>query len=234
MTFLPIGNTWWRETLGVSGSVQIAEQEDPTATPIPPTQGCTRSKGFWKNHPQMWGTDQLPIGSQMFLQPALLDILKMHGNHSGDATIILAQQLIAAKLNVVAGASITAIGDALAQADALLKNYPVGSNPPSPDRNALIAVSMTLEAFNKGQMGPSHCADDDEEDEDDSGEKGKLTPIPMKPEMPPEKPGDPAPAVEATAPPVPPPIATPIPPAPPPPPALPPPPPGEEPTPAPL
>lgn len=230
MTFLPIGNTWWHETLGVTGSVSVMEIEDTPTPTAPPNAGCTRSKGFWKNHAEVWPVDQLPIGAQMLTQAQMLDLLKMHGNNGGDATIILVQQLIAAKLNVVAGASIAAIGDSLAQADALLTQNPPGSNPPDPNRNALIAVSQTLDMFNNGQLGPPHCGDDDEEKDDPK-------PKPLKPETPPQKPDDPAPAIEATPTPVPPPpapTATPVPPAPPAQPALPPPAPGKEPTPAPL
>src|SRR5688572_27981573 len=71
-------------------------------------ESCVHSHGYWKNHVAQWPTASLVLGDTTFAghtyqQHDLLSLL--NGPAQGDASVILAMQLIAAKLNVANGAS---------------------------------------------------------------------------------------------------------------------------------
>lgn len=170
---IPVGNSLWFENLTIDGSittqVQTPTPDAPTPTPI--IYGCTYTLGYWKNHPDAWPVDSIGVGSISLSKSAAIDVLKLPTH--GDATLILAQQLIPAKLNVLIGANPIAIGDTIQQADALLSQFPLGSSPQGGSRDSLIALSETLDAFNNGLLGPPHCGDNDEAVEDPT-----ETPVP--------------------------------------------------------
>jgi hypothetical protein len=77
----------------------------------------------------------------------------------GNGLVSLAEQLIAAKLNVLNGAPVPAsVADAIAQADALIKNAaspnsipPVGDGYLSPSATA--SLTSELESYNSGMVG---------------------------------------------------------------------------------
>ena len=78
------------------------------ATPTPTPAGvCPLSQGYWKNHPNAWPVNSLMLGSQTYTKAELLAILNTPGG--GDASMILAVQLIAAKLNIAAGSDPTPV-----------------------------------------------------------------------------------------------------------------------------
>jgi len=80
------------------------------------TDFCPRGHGYWKNHPADWPVMNLDLGANNLDQAGLLDIL--NATPRGDATVILARALIAAKLNMAAGAG-DDIADVIDAADAL-------------------------------------------------------------------------------------------------------------------
>src|SRR5262245_50659322 len=90
---------------GDSGqSVELGASED-----------CTLTQGYWKNHADAWPVDSLTIGGTTYTKDELLTILWTPT--TGDASLILGHQLIAALLNAAAGASVppevqTALDDA--------------------------------------------------------------------------------------------------------------------------
>ena len=132
----------------------------PTDTPVPPTStpvgnSCTYTQGYWKNHAEDWPVDEVVLGSITYSKAEALTILKTPTR--GNATYILAHQLIAAKLNVANGADGSAVADTITDADAWLTQYPVGSNVPRDDRQAAIEMANILDAFNNGNIGPGHC-----------------------------------------------------------------------------
>jgi len=70
----------------------------------------------------------------------------------------LAHQLIAAKLNIAAGADGSAVSGAIAAADALIGDLvvpPVGTDTLQPADTG--ALTTTLANFNEGATGPGHC-----------------------------------------------------------------------------
>ena len=123
-------------------------------THCPPGQG-TYTLGYWKNHGCLWPVDEITIGGVTYSKFRAMCILWT--SPEGDATYILAHQLIAAKLNVANGADGSAVADAIRDADAWLVEHPLGSNPCDPARQAGINLSETLTDYNEGRIGPGHA-----------------------------------------------------------------------------
>jgi hypothetical protein len=124
----------------------------PTATP----GGCVRGQGFWKNHPDEWPVTELQLGNVTYNQQELLDIL--HQPVRGNGLLILARQLIAAKLNIAAGADPSCIQETIAEADALIGDLvipPVGDGYLRPRDAAPLAG--ILGDFNEGGMCAPAC-----------------------------------------------------------------------------
>ena len=121
--------------------------DDPVVTDF-----CSRGPGYWKNHPADWPVPALDLGGSNLDQSALLDILGTPAR--GDATVILARALIAAKLNMAAGAG-EGIAAVVADADAYLATHPVGSDPAKPDRMTALSFLEALGEYNSGD-----CEDD--------------------------------------------------------------------------
>jgi len=126
--------------------------------------GCTYTQGYWKTHGPIpvgnnsneWPVAGLTLGSVNYTDLQLLAIFNTPAQ--GNGLISLAHQLIAAKLNVAAGADDSAAAGAIAAADALIGSLVVppsgaGSLPSS----ATSALNATLTSYNEGQIGPGHC-----------------------------------------------------------------------------
>jgi len=128
----------------------------PTATPSGTPGGCVRGQGFWKNHPEQWPVTELQLGNVTYTQQQLLDIL--HQPVRGNGLLILAHQLIAAKLNIAAGADPSCIQETIAEADALIGDLvipPVGDGYLRPRDAAPLAG--ILGDFNEGRMCAPAC-----------------------------------------------------------------------------
>jgi len=135
-------------------------------------EACVRSMGYWKNHPEAWPVDAVVVGEIPYSDDGALDILETPPK--GDATYILAHQLIPALLNIGAGGDGSPVADTVAQADSWLTDHPLGSDPPDPERSQGISLSDTLEEFNTGQLGPESC---DEDEDPDPGPDEEMTTI---------------------------------------------------------
>ena len=129
--------------------------ETPTATATPEANNCTYSIGYWKNNPSEWPTNSLTLGGITYNQTELLNILNTPPQ--GDASYILAYQLMGAKFNVLQGADSSAIANTLPNADAWLTANPLGSNPTGTTRQDGIAAAQILDDFNRGIIGPGNC-----------------------------------------------------------------------------
>ena len=119
---------------------------------------CTYTMGYWMNHPEAWPVEEIEIGGVTHTKEDAIIILETPPE--GDATYILAHQLIAAKLNVANGAESNGLGDTITDADAWLTANIFGSDPTDPARAQGIALAEVLDDFNNGLLGPSHCADE--------------------------------------------------------------------------
>jgi hypothetical protein len=127
---------------------------EPPPPPPPPPGGCSYTIGFWKNHTDVWPVGSLTLGGVLYNQTELLAILNQAPK--GDKTIILAHQLIGAKLNLENGADPTALGTTIADADAWLAAHGgVGSGLKDWDGGE--TYSTTMDNYNNGFIGPGHC-----------------------------------------------------------------------------
>jgi len=128
----------------------------------PPATACPRTQGFWKNHlaavdAALEGIGFLVVGGQNLTADQLIAILKTPPK-KGDATLILAHQLIATKLNLLTGSDSAPILATVLAADALL----AGVSPPFAFVHAsttlgqqMVALAKTLDQYNNGANTPT-------------------------------------------------------------------------------
>jgi hypothetical protein len=143
---------------------------------------CTLTQGYWKTHVCAWpspfapapildpingsptgacscdsdATHTMLLGSVAYTQCQLLVILNQPA--AGNGLIALAHQLIAAKLNIAAGADGSAVAQAITDADALIGSLvvpPVGSGSLAPSVTSELTTALTN--YNEGATGPGHC-----------------------------------------------------------------------------
>ncbi|MBE0567072.1 MAG: hypothetical protein IH621_14015 [Krumholzibacteria bacterium] len=124
----------------------------------PTGDACNYTPGYWKNHEENWPVTSLTLGSTTYNQAQLLAIMGCPVR--GDATIILAYHLIAAKLNVLNGSD-PSINGAISQADALLAQYPLKSKPDGAARGMILDVKDQLADYNELGCGDEDMGDDD-------------------------------------------------------------------------
>ena len=78
----------------------------------------------------------------------------------GNGLVILAHQLIAAKLNIANGADPTAVQQAITDADNMIGGLvapPIGNGYLAPGQTG--DLTETLTEYNEGTIGPGHCND---------------------------------------------------------------------------
>ena len=127
-----------------------------TVSTLAAAQNCTFTIGYYKNHPEAWPVTSLTLGTVSYTQAQLLSIL--NESAGGNGLIILAHQLIAAKLNVAGGADPSFIASTIAASDAQIGGLvvpPVGSG--SLTSASTSANAHTLDDWNNGITGPGHC-----------------------------------------------------------------------------
>jgi len=122
-----------------------------------PSYVCPHSQGFWKTNPNAWPVTLLMLGSQQYTQAELLVILK--STTKADASMILAKQLIAAKLNIAAGSDPAPINTQISQADTLLSGF-IGKLPYQIKTKSAIGKQMLdlaaiLEQYDLKQLTPN-------------------------------------------------------------------------------
>lgn len=89
-----------------------------------------------------------------------VSILDRAGDNSNGVNKLYAQ-LLAAKLNVAAGASDGAVATTIAQADTFLatKNAADWSKLSKNDKTKVNGWASTLDKYNNGLIGPGHCTE---------------------------------------------------------------------------
>jgi hypothetical protein len=142
----------------------------------PADRGCTRTQGYWKNHskygPAPYDATWAKLGEDnIFYYSLLTNYLEINTpSAGGNAYHILARQFIAARLNMLAGASAPdEVEDAMADAHDLFNdpdNTPItigllrGSDPL---RKEFLRLAEILDDYNNGRIGPGHCDEEDQE-----------------------------------------------------------------------
>src|SRR5262249_16999965 len=98
-----------KDAAGNIGTVNCSVTVNP-----PTSKVCGLTWGYWKNHLSAWPVTSLTLGSQVYSQSELINILGLPV--AGDASISLAHQLIAAKLNVLNGTNPATAGTSITDA----------------------------------------------------------------------------------------------------------------------
>ena len=92
------------------------------------------------------------LGSQTYTQAELLTILNTPS--TGDASLILAKQLIAAKLNIANGSDPAPISSTIAHAESLLSMFsgklPYNVDPSTPIGRRMVRDANRLDRYNSG------------------------------------------------------------------------------------
>lgn len=117
---------------------------------------CPGTPGYWGSHTDVWPVSQLTLGAQTYSFAELVALLNMPTG--GDASMSLTQHLIAAKLNILAGADPAPANAAIAQADALLALFsgklPYHVKPRTAMGQAMLDVKNVLDHYNNGDLTP--------------------------------------------------------------------------------
>jgi len=131
--------------------------------------GCTLTIGYYKNHPSSitplpsylgtsGGTKTLVVSSQAIG----VDVLgqRVYGAPANGITKLYAQ-LLAAKLNGLHGASLSAVSATISSADAFLAthDYLDWSSLSTTEKNSVLVWHSALDNYNNGVTGPGHCGD---------------------------------------------------------------------------
>jgi hypothetical protein len=117
---------------------------------------CTFTQGYWKNHGSQWPVSSLKLGTVSYSKQQLISIL--NNPAQGNGLIILAHQLIAAKLNIAQGADPSPISAVVADADGLIGNKvcpPIGAGFLQP--NVVDTDAQALDSYNNGNTSVPHC-----------------------------------------------------------------------------
>ncbi len=132
-------------------------------------KNCTLTQGYWKNHslygPAPYDPTWALVGEDTPFYTSGMTWYEMINAvpGGGNVYIKLAHQYIAATLNGLRGADLSAVAEVMANADA----YFQGSPPPGFDP---ATAQWILDGFNGGVIGPGHCeGDDGGQDGDGSG-----------------------------------------------------------------
>ncbi len=119
---------------------------------------CPLSQGYWKTHTSQWKVTSLSLLPHNYSQSQLLALL--NASSSGDASVILAKQLIAAKLNIANGSLTTPVSGVISSADAKLGSYgriACKIKTSSPEGTLMTSWGSTLDKYNNNQLTPG-CA----------------------------------------------------------------------------
>lgn len=155
-------------------------------------QGCTLTLGYWKTHnlsfrggalpDDNWGTITPNAEQTGFFTTDAGNSFATTGPNippftwfgvfwtavKGNAYYNLAQQYMAAKLNILNGADPTAVSTAITLAEGLFGDPAPAYTPAQIDalkgsdplRQLFISLAGTLGSYNEGSIGPGHCSED--------------------------------------------------------------------------
>jgi hypothetical protein len=157
------GNSIWGEYFaGTIDNVRIynraLNQTEIQADMNTPVGNCLLSPGSWISQPDAWCMETIQIGCLTYGQAQAISIMRHNSSH--DKTYSLAQQLVAAKLNVACKHSSTScVASPIAAADSWLCAHPVGSGVTA-NSSAWRQIKATynlLVNYNAGQLCAPSC-----------------------------------------------------------------------------
>ncbi|MDM7323415.1 MAG: hypothetical protein P3W93_000190 [Thermus sp.] len=132
---------------------------------VPCVGGCTLTQGYWKTHsrygPAPYDNTWAHIGEDTpFFRAGQSFYQVLWTSPKGSAYYILAHQYIAAKLNILNGASTTsAVNAAMAWAETFFNSYKPSDSLDKATSNQAKGYAATLDSYNNGLTGPGHCTE---------------------------------------------------------------------------
>jgi hypothetical protein len=141
-TWLGPGWAQWEHVTFSSAGISNIPPPDPNCIP--------RSQGYWKTHAALWPVESLVLGSENYTKAELLALLGSPSTK--DASIILARQLIAAKLNAAMGCDASSVAAVIVDADTLFSAHsgklPYGVRPQSAEGQQMVNDGWLLDVYN--------------------------------------------------------------------------------------
>jgi hypothetical protein len=173
VSFSDCGTHTVSNTATVRDGTDLAHATAVVTIDVPcPGHGCTLTQGYWKTHSKYGPAPSdatwnlvLPSGPDTTFFLSGQSWIQVFGTApGGNAYYILAVQFMAAKLNMLNGASSTsAVDAALAWATTFFNTYTpaqIGAlKGNDPLRQTAISNASTLESYNTGAIGPGHCSE---------------------------------------------------------------------------
>jgi hypothetical protein len=133
---------------------------------VPCADGCTLTPGYWKTHSELgpapyddtWA--QLPNGaSTPFYSSGKTYHRVLWTPPQGNAYYILAHAYIAAKLNGLNGAGLSAVSPTMSAADQFFASNGPSTTLSKAKRTQVLGWATQLDNYNNGLIGPGHCSE---------------------------------------------------------------------------
>jgi hypothetical protein len=171
VSYTTCGDHTLDNTATVMDSVVLGTASHTVHITVPCASGCTLTQGYWKTHSKYGPAPSDPAWNNItpsgpdttfFLSGQTWYQVFKTSASGGNAYYILAYQYMAARLNILDGASSTAaVNAALTWATTFFSTYtPAQIGALSSDsalRATAISNASTLDSFNTGAIGPGHC-----------------------------------------------------------------------------
>lgn len=147
----------WLITILCGSLLLLAGRPAEAISPI-----CPQTPDYWRTHPGLWPVTSVVLGSptnplHRYTRARAITLLGLSSRR--DASLGLAQQLIAARLSIAAGALAAPIETALAESDSLLAAFagalPYNVSPASPVGAAMAAQAHVLSYYTRGVVAGS-------------------------------------------------------------------------------
>jgi hypothetical protein len=163
------GQTWTRQESGTNQDLyNLAFTAPDTGTVIGAfgailrsassgTNACPETLPDWRANPDSWPVDSLTLGAESYAKAELIDLVNTPSRaNPTDLSLVLAQQLIAARLSIANGSDPAPVASALEQADMLLSQYPgklpYGVDRSSPAGHMMFRTAGLLDVYNHGSL----------------------------------------------------------------------------------
>jgi len=129
---------------------------------VPQVFKCTQTVASWLTHPLDWPLPFITLGAQTYNHDDLLGILKTATSAlRPDVSVVLAQQLIAARLNEANGSAPGPMLQLSMAADTQLAGFngrlPYRVNPTTAIGQQMMNTAVQLNNYNAGRLTPPAC-----------------------------------------------------------------------------
>ena len=125
---------------------------------VAPQSACVLGSGYWQNHSAAWCVNSVQLGCTSYSKTQAISVMRQ--SSSQDKTYTMAQQLIAAKLNIACRQTYSGcVSSAIAAADTWLCAHPVGSGvrASSAAWQSITASYDAIASFNNGTLCAPIC-----------------------------------------------------------------------------